>query len=563
MSDEYHILIVDDDKVTIRAIYNKLEKSTCNFVLHEKHDGKSAIDYLKKNKMDCIILDYLLPGISGLDLIHKFKEENIITPVVMLTGEGDEKVAVEALKAGAHDYINKSYLGTKEFTDILSLSITSAISHQQKEVEKAIARLALEMSEERYRGLIEKSPMLIFRVFPDDNTFSFVNDGFCKYFQTNRFDMIGESIFSIVPEDQRAIALEKIHAITYDEQISNFETENIINNKKKWQTWTVQGVFDDSGEIIELQCMGKDITDIKKVEQQLINQKLFLQTILDFQENMVIVANPDDIIEANQSFLDFVGYESLKKESRIYESLVNSVVEIKDYMKKPQEEEGLEVLFKNALNQKLIALRSKKYEKVQIFSLSLSKLPIGVDTYIIEFSNVTEFEEKSQKLESQAGHDTLTNIFNRRKFDQSLKQFLSISKRYHNQLAVIYFDIDYFKKINDTYGHQAGDTVLVELSKIVNNNVRTSDIFARWGGEEFVILSPEINFDEAVIFAEKLRKMIRLYSFEKVGNVTCSFGVTNYVSSGETKEAFLKRADKALYTAKANGRNKVVGIRKK
>jgi diguanylate cyclase (GGDEF)-like protein len=119
------------------------------------------------------------------------------------------------------------------------------------------------------------------------------------------------------------------------------------------------------------------------------------------------------------------------------------------------------------------------------------------------------------------------------------------------------FDIDFFKHINDSFGHDVGDKVLKAVAKMVSENIRNTDIFARYGGEEFIIIAPETTKEDAKILAEKLRSLIRNLHFEEGINVTCSFGVAS-LEKHDTKETLLKRADEALYEAKKTGRNKVV-----
>lgn len=560
---EYNLLIVDDDKVTIQAIREKLGSSSYKFILHEACDGESAIKFLNENdNIDCILLDYILPDYNGLELLCHFKKLDIVNPVIILTSEGDETLAVNALKAGAYDYINKLTLGRNGIADILPLAIINAIKEHQIEVEKAIARLALELSEERYRGLIENSPILIMRVFPDDNTISFANDGFCEYFKVQRFEIIGENIFDFIPEEKRSTLIEKVKSISKKDEIINFELEITIENEKKWQKWTYQAIFDEAGNIIEYQGMGKDITDLKEAERKVTEQKLFLQSILDAQENMIIVANKNQIIVANNSFKEFFGFNEFRIEDNNYQKMFDLLVEVDGYMNKPKEKEGLQTLYRTAVDQKLVAFQPENFETPKIFSVFLSKMSINEETYVVEFLNITEFEEKYKEVEDKASHDPLTKIFNRRKFDETLNHFVNVSKRYKNDLSMIYFDIDHFKKINDSFGHQAGDSVLIELSELVQSKIRDADIFARWGGEEFAILSPETNFDNTIQAAEKIRKEIKNFEFKHVKSVTCSFGVT-HLKEKDDIDSFIKRVDKALYQAKETGRNKVVGVRKK
>lgn len=165
-------------------------------------------------------------------------------------------------------------------------------------------------------------------------------------------------------------------------------------------------------------------------------------------------------------------------------------------------------------------------------------------------------EELARDLDYRAATDPLTGLFNRRKFDRSLAVEMLRAQRYGTPLALILFDIDRFKAINDNYGHQAGDAVLVELSRYSAAHIRASDILARWGGEEFVILCPGVDGTMARQLAGHLRDGFNALNHPGVGAVTCSFGVVEFVPS-DSAQSILARADAALYRAKANGRDRV------
>ena len=152
--------------------------------------------------------------------------------------------------------------------------------------------------------------------------------------------------------------------------------------------------------------------------------------------------------------------------------------------------------------------------------------------------------------------DGLTDIPNRRSFDAKLEYYLSNTLLKNLKFSLIMLDIDHFKEINDTFGHQAGDAVLFELASLIKENIRKDDFFARFGGEEFMIISNNISVGGAVELAEKLRLTIETHSFPLKINVKCSFGVTA-CKSGDTADIIIKRADNALYKAKENGRNRV------
>ncbi len=159
-------------------------------------------------------------------------------------------------------------------------------------------------------------------------------------------------------------------------------------------------------------------------------------------------------------------------------------------------------------------------------------------------------------FERQARIDYLTGIYNRLMFTELLEAELQRARRYSSNLSLIMFDLDHFKRINDTYSHTMGDHVLKEVAQLVSENIRAHDIFTRWGGEEFMVLVPKTTRDQAVTLAEKLRQLCEGHDFGSGLKVTASFGVTQF-EPGEMTETFIERVDQALYQAKGNGRNRV------
>jgi diguanylate cyclase (GGDEF)-like protein len=174
----------------------------------------------------------------------------------------------------------------------------------------------------------------------------------------------------------------------------------------------------------------------------------------------------------------------------------------------------------------------------------------------VQFENRLHLQELARDLNLQANTDPLTGSHNRLKFDRALADEMSRSLRYKTPLSLVLFDIDHFKRVNDAYGHQVGDKVLIKLSHFLAGRLRNADLLARWGGEEFVILVPESTGQMAYLLAENLRNATAQVVFDEVGEITCSFGVAQYTNS-DTAETFVARADEALYRAKINGRNRV------
>ena len=155
-------------------------------------------------------------------------------------------------------------------------------------------------------------------------------------------------------------------------------------------------------------------------------------------------------------------------------------------------------------------------------------------------------------------HDELTKVFNRTHLNHVLSEQVYNRARYQRLFSVVLIDIDDFKKINDCYGHLVGDDVLIEITEVINNNIRQFDCFGRWGGEEFMIIAPYISCGkETKMFVDKLCKIIAAHEFTSVRHCSCSFGIA-HCSPEDTMISIVKNADDALYLAKSNGKNQAV-----
>lgn len=176
---------------------------------------------------------------------------------------------------------------------------------------------------------------------------------------------------------------------------------------------------------------------------------------------------------------------------------------------------------------------------------------------------IKEYAAVAKQLEKKVGEvtwlsqtDSLTQIYNRHKLAEIFPLESARAKVHGTQLAVILFDIDHFKKVNDVYGHETGDSVLKELTHLVKTAIRKTDLFVRWGGEEFLLLVPD-TMNEVEQLAERIRQQVMLYPFSKVGTVTISLGVAGYDPEVDTLDSLVAKADEVLYKAKQGGRNKV------
>ena len=197
-----------------------------------------------------------------------------------------------------------------------------------------------------------------------------------------------------------------------------------------------------------------------------------------------------------------------------------------------------------------------------LFSVSLTAAPIHSKEGIESKGVVILFEDVTVKnhLEKLAFHDSLTGLYNRGDFDKKLQEELNRALRYERSVSLLMLDIDFFKNVNDTYGHQAGDEVLKSIATIISISIRNSDYAARYGGEEFTVILPETNTTEAIALAERIKNAVEKNEFKLSDNTTINLTISIGVASstkGISPECLIEVSDNALYKAKENGRNRV------
>jgi len=312
----------------------------------------------------------------------------------------------------------------------------------------------------------------------------------------------------------------------------------------------VKNYFEDYKEILfNLKDRIENALKTIELRKKLNYQNDLVNSIVKNTQVGVLVFDIDNIYYENDYLLELLGYthEDIKTLS-IFDIL--SPMHVKDIIEALTNKTPIILQEFHILNKKNQTL----YVKGSLnFIKDVENKPVAVFTFV----DITKEKELSDMLLKQSTEDPLTGIYNRRYLENKLEEYIKLAQRHNRPLSVIMFDIDFFKHINDTFGHDVGDKVLKAIAKVVSENIRNTDIFARYGGEEFVIIAPETTKEDAKILAEKLRSLIRNLHFEEGINVTCSFGVAS-LEKHDTKETLLKRADDALYEAKKTGRDKVV-----
>jgi len=302
-------------------------------------------------------------------------------------------------------------------------------------------------------------------------------------------------------------------------------------------------------------------SEVAKRTKEIESTKQLLQQIIDVDASFIVLTDGLDVVYANKTILKFSGYSSVSEFKKYNEHMSDMFEKVEDnkeflqsyidgifwieYLKKEQDLKDLKVLV-------------KKDGENRYFRPYAKEIKTDEKTlYLITFDEITNEYIKIKELEHKASTDSLTRLFNRSKLDDILEKEMALSYTISSPLSIIFLDIDHFKLVNDTYGHDIGDRVLISLANIIRSVTRKGDLAARWGGEEFMITLQATDITQASILAQKLRVSVEEYQFGTAGHLTISLGVAEY-KNNENKKSFIKRVDMALYEAKEGGRNRVV-----
>ena len=385
----------------------------------------------------------------------------------------------------------------------------------------------------------------------------------------NNIDLIISDIN--MPKMNGLIMCEKIKEINKDIPLVITSAHNDTNFLKK----AIEvGVSTYAMKPIDLYQLIESITKAMEpilLRKQLVELNLSLETkieqeickiksILDAQNNIIILTNKENITNVNKKFLQFFGIDDFDKFLETKKNIFDFFIEEFGFITKNQiikQESWLRYIKDLPEVDRIVKIKNYLHEE-KVFTINVEYYKNKEHYYVFSLTDITQIKEKSNLLEYQASHDRLTGLFNRNKFDEFYSKEVKRSKRYKTELSIIIFDIDDFKIINDTHGHQIGDVVLKEISQIISLHIREQDIAVRWGGEEFLVLLPHTNLDGATTVANKIRTNIEVYSFTQLNlKITASFGVCE-LKEEDTDESLILRTDKFLYEAKNNGKNKVI-----
>ncbi|RYE06427.1 MAG: PleD family two-component system response regulator [Rickettsiaceae bacterium] len=446
-----NILVVDDLEPNIKLLEAKLLIGY--YTVFTANSGTRAIEILKEQKIDVVLLDVMMPGMDGFEACRRIKTnpDTMHIPVIMVTALSDIEDKIKGLEAGADEFLTKPIDDTSLFARVKSLSRMKTIIDELKLRNKTNAALGASVIELEDNFTNSKTLLI------SDDVIQIKN--------------LSKVISKISPQIKVMTKMSEL---------------NIINS------------YTPDLAIISCQFEAEDPLRISVMlkSREEFNHTIFM--LLAEEENLPMVIQ---------------GIE----------------LGMNDYCIYPVDENELIARLKTQL-------RRKQYH-----------------------DNLRNELEESVNLSIKDG---LTGLFNRRYFDTHIMQMIKRCCETNHPLCLMILDIDHFKKVNDLYGHQAGDEILIAFTNILKQDFRATDLISRYGGEEFAILLYDTSLDEAISVAQRVKCRVEDKEFT-IQNLsisikkTASVGISLYIKH-ESVNSFIKRADKALYEAKDQGRNKIV-----
>ncbi|GER68568.1 PAS domain S-box protein [Weizmannia acidilactici] len=420
--------------------------------------------------------------------------------------------------------------------------------------DRKSAEEAFRKSEEEYRLITENMTDLVSAV-DENGSVIYASPSYERVLGFSPENYVGNLAFDLIHPDDLFKAKKQ-----FDHMVATKESIRVEYRLKhasgKW-IWTEAGgnpVYDENGHLLYFLIVGREISSRKKVEEALRLSEKRYRLLADNSLDLIQLVNLNGIVTyASPSHKTVLGYDPEEYVGKIVFHQPNGKID--DNLRK--------AITNMARNYKPFSIEVSRTHKAGYdVWLDVNGTPVYDDDgqykyMMIVAREITDRKKYQKQLEYLSFHDTLTGLPNRRFFSEQLKQSIKEAKRYQRKVALLFLDVDRFKHINDTFGHDVGDELLKQFTNRVQSCIRESDILVRWGGDEFIILLSKIenekqvtNIAERIIFS--LQSPWNLFGQEF--KTTSSIGIAFY-EEGDTEKELLKKADIALYQAKSEGKN--------
>jgi len=561
MKQMVSILVVDDDPNLRKTLGDILHLKGYQSILTSS--GAEAIAAVEHDRVSLALIDLMLPDMNGLDVMERIKAVSPLTEAIILTGHASLETAITATRQGAFSYMLKPY----QMDDLL-LNIQHGIERQ--EAREEILRLA-SYPRLNPNPLIEIGPAgdLTYlnpaaeQAFPDLAAAGLSHPllyGMAQISATMRSSDQRESIRELVFGD--AIYEQHISYIREADLIRIYMLDITLRKQAEESLVTREREQAAVAELGTFALSGTSLTEVFERTAALIAHTLVVELclVLEVQNSgkLLLQAAGGWQGEAKGQLRDEMDFALLTRLTRnsdepLFWGATHGNV-------RPESQTLLVQLGMVSGVSLTIRTASCCFGVLGVFDSSEREFSRDDINFLQAIANVLSAAVQRKRAEEEihllATTDSLTGIANRREFTRLLEKEIDRFRRYGTKLSLVMYDIDHFKQVNDNFGHDVGDCILRTLTMLMRENIRTVDVVARWGGEEFMILMPQSDAIAAAEAAEKLREKVVQRRFQQVQQLTISLGVTEF-AAGDDLNALLKRVDDALYRAKELGRNRV------
>lgn len=578
------ILVVEDETI----IAFNLKRVLAGFgyqVMDTVETGLLAMQAVEKQKPDLVLMDIQLQGDLDGIATALYMRSRFDVPIIFLTSYAEDTRLAQASRTGPYGYLVKPVQDRE-----LHATIEMALARHQLD-------LTLRESEIAYRQLYHNTPAMLQTVDLSGNIIQ-VSDYWLSTFGYDREEVIGHSASEFIHDSYQSFVNEQVIPTLFRTGVvRDIEIQFVRKDHRLIDVYlSAAGVKDEQGKYQNFLLALVDITARKQTEAAERDQRTLAEALRDTAAALSSTLSFDEVLERVLTNVgNVVPHDAVN--IMLVEDEIARVVRTHGYNELGWEEDGLADTYTIRDSPQLAQMAHTHQPVTFPDTLQLTKwepewgrsfagAPIVIKGRLVGFINLIGLEanffhqEHALRLQAFADQaaiaienarlyaeverlatlDEVTGIFNRRRLFEMGQRELERARRYRAHLAAILFDIDRFKKINDTYGHTTGDRVLTAIAKEISRHIREVDLFGRYGGEEFVVLLPQTDCQNALDVAERLRALVADLECETdhgMLSVTISLGVALLTEDILSLPTLIDRADQAMYAAKQAGRNRV------
>ena len=536
-------------------------------------------------------VDSTLPSVAGQLSLRLIDKE---ARIELYNSIGNAEVAFETeLNFGGRSYVlqtvpTAAYLESHRawqswgvliigllFISLLSTALLLSTGHAARTDALVIARTAALQEAKIFSEMVINSLPGVFYMLDETSALVHWNDNFKRVFGSNDEDIKAGGVLRKTTAEDRAQAVDAIRRVFMTRGYAEAELGQRTDSGEL-RRYLVSGQYIEISNKPYLLGTGIDVTERRQMEQEVRRAQKILRTLIDAAPAwLAMIDRGGRMLIANRRYSETFGLQSSFIEGRHYSSVLPAETSIRLESLFDQCFAGKEIEFDDEWN---VRGQSTKFVHGKCVPIFEGDAVISIVMAIMDLTEiqnaqsrlrsanaelerrVVEIHSLQTLLQEQAIRDPLSGLYNRRYLDETLERELARAQREGYAVSIVMGDIDHFKKLNDTYGHQAGDEVIRLAARSLREQARASDIVCRFGGEEFLLVLPGMTPDDAVERVNAWRQKFSEESFSFGGfelSATMSFGISSYPLQGETAERLISAADQALYLAKKNGRNRV------